>query len=180
MVRSIHTSRAFLLAMAALVLIAPVGTAAPASLTREALVDLNRVTTAFMKDSKDYRDVLAVETQYNATVDRLRREIAELQQQRLRAQEAQSSGLLRELTDKISEKEGYLNDYRRLEGARVAALKEKVATSDAFLVSLIQAIQFVAEAEGFAAVRKITSDYLYYTAEVDITDKVILRMLKNR
>jgi len=155
-------------------------TAAQTHVTREALVDVNRVVTAFMRDSKEYRGAIAAEEQYKAAVAKTRREIAGFQQERLRAQQAGSAALVQELSDRIREREQYLNDFRRVEGARISSLKDAVLANDAFLSEMLQAVKFVAETEGYSSVKRINDDYLYYLQEVDITDKVIQRMLKSR
>ena len=59
-------------------------------------------------------------------------------------------------------------------------LEEKLNDPGEFLGLLVEAIDFVANREGFSLILDInSSDIYFYTSEIDITERVLQYLLKN-
>ncbi len=160
----------------ALIVLSGVVTAAQVTVVKEGVVDLQKVVRLFFSQSKQFRDQQALDDQVNKTMQGYQEEINDLQSQRLHAAEARDTAKVSQLDALIRQKNNLAN-YRAIEVSRLDAMKASLVVNDTFLRNLLTAVKAVAEEEGMLSVKKRTDDYLYLAPDLDISDKVITRMM---
>ena len=162
------------------------------TITKIGMIDVERIATAYFRESKAYRDYQAQRIQAGREADLILEQIQGLENQRL---EAERQG------ERQGEREGEREGERQGERQRALSLSEEVfnlreyhrefvrirndqlrrelaqlAADDSFLGDLADAIQFVAEQLGFAMVLRKDVSFLFYLPEMDVTDAVIARL----
>ncbi len=104
--------------------------------------------------------------------------ISLLNKQKIDAENRNNDSLVLRLDDDILKKQQYLQEYHKIMSDRIASKKENLLTSSGFSKEIIETIKFIAENEGFSIIlRKKDPNILYYNYEVDITEKVIERLI---
>jgi outer membrane protein len=150
-------------------------------LTRFAAVDLEKVTLAFFKDSKAYRDFEEQSTLVQKEIDRLNAEIQGLRNSQAAAESRGDREQALRLGTEIYNKSEYLREYYRAKTAELEDQKNKLVQSDAFWKQINNEIRYIAESEGYTMVLNAKDDsILWYSASVDITDKLIQNLRSKR
>lgn len=148
-------------------------------ITKVGIVDLFQVYSVFFRESKAVRDLEQLVSAFRDEVDKYRDEIHELELAKLATAETEDEKLLLELTQKIFEKELFLDDYIRINKEQLRIRQEKLAQSDEFYQQIYEVLEYIAEYEGFALVLSKSIDgILYYIKEIDMTEKVIDELRK--
>lgn len=157
------------------------GLATPATteqLTTVGIVDINRVYNSFYRDSQSVRELERLRREFQAEINEQVRELESLRDRRLQAQEIGDDRRVDDLTERIEELEQFLADLTRRRRAQLESRQNELL-SDSFLRDLQEAIQFVAESEGYTVVMRTDSAGLqWWSAEVDISDLVLERLLQ--
>jgi outer membrane protein len=150
-------------------------------MTAVAICNWTRVMETSYKESQAMRELDDFRTQFQKDLLALTNEISELENQKLDADKAGNKDQSLQLEKTIASKKTYLEDFRRIRNDTYKARSAKVLTGPV-VTEILDAINHVAEKEGFALV--IRSDgptagiIVYNIPEIDITDKVIARMLE--
>ncbi len=147
-------------------------------LTMIGVVDLTKIVSDYFKESTAWREIDELTNKVDETTNEKMDEIRELQGQKITAENNNNDNLVLRLDDDILKKQQYLQEYHKIMSDRIASKKENLLTSSGFSKEIIETIQFIAENEGFSIVlRKKDPNILYYNYEVDITEKVIERLI---
>lgn len=147
-------------------------------LTMIGVVDLTKIVSDYFKESTAWREIDELTNKVEDTTNEKMNEIRELQGQKIEAENNNNDNLVLRLDDDILKKQQYLQEYHKIMSDRIASKKENLLTSSGFSKEIIETIQFIAENEGFSIVlRKKDPNILYYNYEVDITEKVIERLI---
>ena len=82
------------------------------------------------------------------------------------------------MENSISEKERFLKEYLQIKNLEYKR-KQEAALEDSFLMEVTEAIEHIAISEGYSIIlEKQNPIFLYYTVDVDITDKVLEYLLE--
>lgn len=147
-------------------------------LTMIGVVDLTKIVSDYFKESTAWREIDELTKRVDESTNEKMDEIRELQEQKINAENRNNDSLVLRLDDDILKKQQYLQEYHKIMSDRIASKKENLLTSSGFSKEIIETIQFIAENEGFSIIlRKKDPNILYYNYEVDITDKVIERLI---
>jgi len=147
-------------------------------LTMIGVVDLTKIVSDYFKESTAWREIDELTRRVDESTNAKMDEIRELQEQKIDAENRKNDNLVLRLDDDILKKQQYLQEYHKIMSDRIASKKENLLTSSGFSREIIETIQFIAENEGFSIIfRKKDPNILYYNYEVDITEKVIERLI---
>ncbi len=147
-------------------------------LTMIGVVDLTKIVSDYFKESTAWREIDELTNKVEETTNDKMNEIRDLQGQKIEAENNNNDNLVLRLDDDILKKQQYLQEYHKIMSDRIVSKKENLLTSSGFSKEIIETIQFIAENEGFSIVlRKKDPNILYYNYEVDITEKVIERLI---
>ena len=176
-VRLFHRNRVLLkrtVLLSCLLLVA--GFAAGEQLTTVAIIDIGRVYNTFYRDSRSVRELENLRTQYQREINRHVRDLEELQEARLRASDRGDDRRVMELDEEILQQTRFVEDLTRRRRQQLE-LRQQQLLSDDFLTQLQQAIQFVAESEGYTVVLSSEHDGIqWWSPAVDITEPVVERL----
>ncbi len=146
------------------------------SIVTEGVVNIQQVVRTFFQESKQWRDQQSAADQVAKRIADYQRQISDLQDQRITAADNKDGARVTQLDKQIQQLAADYTYYRSTELARVDAMMASLVLTDSFLKNLLAAVGAVAETQGILIVKKLTSDVLYVTPELDITDKVIAKM----
>ncbi len=147
-------------------------------LTMIGIVDLTKIVSDYFKESTAWREIDELTKRVEESTNEKLNEIRSLQEQKINAANDNNESLILRLEDEIQKKQQYLQEYHKIMSDRITSKKENLLTSSGFSKEIIETIQFIAENEGFSIVlRKKDPNILYYNYEVDITEKVIERLI---
>jgi outer membrane protein len=148
-------------------------------LTRFAVVDLSKVYLAFFRDSRAVRDFEERSARVQAEIDRMTREIQDLQSSRLNAESQGNREQALKLESQIYQKNEFLQEYYRVKTAELENEKNKLTQSGTFLDQVYEELRRIAESEGYSMVLNLKQNtgILWYSPTVDITDKVIQNLV---
>lgn len=151
-------------------------TVAAQQLTTVAVVDVNRVYTTFYRDSETVRELEQLRRQYQNEIDNAVQELQRLQEQRTRAENAGNEARVESLTQQISEQRRFVEDLTQRRRNQLQQRQDNLLTND-FLSRMQQAIEFVAENEGYTVVFRTDQNGLqWWSPTVDITESVLQRL----
>ena len=141
--------------------------------TKFAVVDLQRVHTAFFSNSAQMRQLEENRRALLAEIELLTAEIRELFESRAEAVSQQNSDEIWRLDAEIASKTEYFSSFRAEKNAELEA--EERALNDPFFTRVNRVIGRVAESEGITMVLNSRENpgMLWYSRSVDITDRVI-------
>lgn len=163
-----------LIALATLVL---PGTAVAQQITTVGIVDINLVYNSFYQDSLAVRELERLQRDYQREIDEQVRLLESLRDQRLAAQEAGLESRVEDLDLEIVELQQFVTDLARRRRTQLDARQAELL-SDEFLRQLQEAIQFVAESEGFTVILRTDAAGLqWWSSEVDISALVLERLI---
>jgi Skp family chaperone for outer membrane proteins len=142
------------------------------------LVDSSRIMSTYFQDSKSMRELKELKERILATSDGIKEEIFELKRRKVEAERREDGAEVLRLEDLIAEKERFLKEYIQIKN-REYREKQREALQDSFLIEVTEAIEHVAISEGFSIIlEKQNQIFLYYSVDVDITDKVLDYLLE--
>ncbi|MDR0600577.1 MAG: OmpH family outer membrane protein [Treponema sp.] len=153
------------------------------SVTRFAVVDMNRVVAALGAQSSDAaRAANERNAAAQAEINRLGEEIAGLKDQLETAQREDKKSQINDLQKQISSKEAALKRYMAALQKEQAGLQASLRNDEAFLTRLNGILRAVAESEGYSMVlsKQEGSGILWVSPSVDITNKVLERLKGRR
>ncbi len=147
-------------------------------LTTVGIVDINRVYNSFYRDSQSVRDLERLRGEYQEEINEYIQELESLRDRRFRAEQLNNTRLAENLDDEIAQLQTFLEDLTRRRRAQLES-RQGDLLSDEFLQQLQEAIQFVAESEGYTVVlRTDTPGLQWWSSEVEISDVVLERLIE--
>jgi outer membrane protein len=150
-------------------------------LTRFALVDLDKVNTAFFKDSKAYRDYEDQKTKVQKDLEQKAKDFTNLKQSMYDAQSKGETDQALKLRNEILRQQEYLQDYEKTVRAELEYQRTRLNQSDSFWQQVNNEIRYIAETEGYTMVLDIKMQgIIWYSPSVDITQKLIENLRSKR
>ena len=144
-------------------------------LTRFAVVDLPRVYTAFMSESRAVRDFEERSAKVQAEIDRMTAEINALKVNQVNAQAQGNAEQALRYEAEVTRRSDILKEYYRTKTIELDSLKKSLTQSGAFLEQVYDEIRYVAESEGYSMVLNLKENngIVWYNPTIDLTDKII-------
>jgi len=146
------------------------------------VLDIEKVYSVYFRESRAVKELQEKKAEVLREIARIDEEVLALEGQKLQAESDRNGELALKLDTEIFKKKQYRDDYRRIKMDQLRKMSERIALSDAFLDELVAAIQFVAESEGFSVILNKSGQFeqffLFYTKEVDVTEKVIQELVR--
>lgn len=147
-------------------------------LTTVGIVDIDRVYNSFYRDSQSVRELERLRREYQSEIDGYVQDLETLRDRRFRAEQLNNTRRVEDLDDEILQMQTFLEDLTRRRRAQLEARQNELL-SDEFLQQLQEAIQFVAESEGYTVVLRTDSPGLqWWSSEVDISELVLERLIE--
>ena len=150
-------------------------------LTRIGIIDIEKVYSVYFRESRTVMDLQEKQNTILKDIQRIDDQISTLENKKLEAEMRGDQESALKLDKEIFDRKQYLEDYKRIKMQQLKKLSENLYQSDEFLDELLEAINFVAESEGFSIIlnnsKQFKQFFFYYTKEVDITDKVIQELM---
>ena len=154
-----------------------VSLSAQASITRFAVVDLNRVAAAYADRSPDAKAFTERRDRVQTEIDKQNKELQELTAKLEEAKENENQSQVRSLENQIRTKSQTLQTYIKNNFAELEKERERLFSNNAFMTQITAIIRSVAESEGVSMVlSRDNPGVLWYSPSVDITNKVIERI----
>jgi outer membrane protein len=151
-------------------------------ITKVGILDIEKVYSIYFRESKAVKELQQMRADVLREINRIDEEVLLLESQKLDAENRGDGQAALRLDREIFEKKQYRDDYRRIKMDQIRKRSENLYQSDEFLDELLQAIEYVAESEGFSLVLNSSGQYsqffFYYTKEVDITELVIQELMR--
>ena len=145
-------------------------------LTTVAVINIDKVYNTFYRDSQAVRELERLRQEYQNEIDDQLEELEDLRDQRLRARNRGNQDRVAELDRQILEMTRFVEDLSQRRREQLQLQQERLLSND-FLNQLQQAIQHVAESEGYTiVVRSDTTGLQWWSQEVDISDLVLERL----
>ena len=155
-----------------------VSLSAQATITRFAVVDLNRVAAVFADRSSDAKAFIEKRDKIQAEIDKQNNELQELNAKLEEARDNENQNQLKTLENQIKSKTQALETYIKNNFAALEKERERLLKNETFMEQILAVIRVVAESEGYSMVLSKTegSGILWHSSSVDITSKVIERI----
>ena len=145
-------------------------------LTTVAVINIDKVYNTFYRDSQAVRELERLRSEYQSEINDHLEDLENLRDQRLQARNRGNDRRVTELDRQILEMTRFIEDLSQRRREQLQLQQERLL-SDEFLNQLQQAIQYVAESEGYTiVVRSDTSGLQWWSQEVDISDLVLERL----
>lgn len=153
-------------------------TAHTEQLTTVGIVDISRVYNSFYRDSQAVRELERLRREYQQEINDQVEELENLRDQQTRAESLGNDRRVEELDEEIIQLQRFLEDLTRRRRQQLESRQQDLL-SDQFLQQLQEAIQFVAESEGYTVVLRTDQQGLqWWSSEVDISDQVVQRLIQ--
>jgi outer membrane protein len=148
------------------------------SLTRFAVVDMNRVAAAFAEQSPEAQAFNEKSARIQAAIDEQHKELQELNSRLLEAQDQDKKDQIRLLQNQIRSKTQALQNYIKNNFAELERERDQLLKNESYSTQINNVLRMAAESEGYSMVLSKTenSGILWYSPAVDITNKVIERI----
>ena len=158
------------------------GTLTAEQITRVGILDIDKVYAVYFRESRAVKEFQQKRVEVLRDIGAIDEEILELENRRLDAEARGDASEALRLDNDIFKKKQCRDDFRRIKMDQLKRMSEKLYQSDEFLDELLQAIQFVAESEGFSLVLnsggQSSQMFLFFTKEIDITEMVIQELMR--
>ncbi|GHV85892.1 outer membrane protein [Spirochaetia bacterium] len=150
---------------------------AQASITRFAVVDMNRIFSAFAEQSADAKAFNEKRNKVQAEIDRMNRELQDLNARLEEAKAAEKRDQIRSLENQIKAKIQSTKNYIDTRYTELERDREQLSKNESFTTQINNVLRLVAESEGYSMIlSKSDTGILWYSPSVDITNKVIERI----
>jgi len=151
-------------------------------LTKVGILDIEKVYSIYFRESKTVKQFQDRQANMLQELSRIDDEILRLENAKLEAENRNDGKAALKLDQEIFEKKQYREDYKRIKTEQLKRMSEELYQSNEFLDELLEAINFVAESEGFSLIlnnsRQYRSFFFFYTKEIDVTEKVIEELMR--
>jgi outer membrane protein len=155
---------------------------AQASITRFAVVDMNRVTAAYAEQSAEGKAFIEKRDRIQAEIDRQNKELQELNAKLAEARENGNQNQIKNLENQVRSKTQAIQTYIKTNFAELERERELLFSNENFMNLVTSIIRAIAQSEGYSMVlnKSEGSVVLWYSPAVDITNKVIERLRSAR
>jgi outer membrane protein len=148
------------------------------TITRFAVVDINKVTAAFADQFASAQGFNEKSAKVQAEIDRRNKELQELNAKLAEAQESGKEDQVKSLETQIKTKTQAVQNYIQTSFEDLEKERTRLTGNDDFLTRLNSVLKVVGESEGYSMIlsKQDGSGILWYSPSVDITNKVIERI----
>lgn len=149
-------------------------------ITNFGIVDTNKVYEHFFKNSSAIKVYEQKKNDMQKEVNKKTDELRKLKEKKDQCEELGDKDGAAKIQTQIREKTEFLKDYTTTKNLELQNLKKSLTESNDFYIKLSKTIKKVAENEGLSMVLSLQGEsaILWYSASVDITDKVIKELEK--
>lgn len=148
-------------------------------ISRVGVVDLSKIFSQYFRESVSFRKIEELQQTYEEERQRIINQIDLLKEEKLSAQGDGNESLVLRIDRQIDEKQEYLKDYHSVMTNKINRLRENLQASSSLSAEILQAIEYVAEEEGFAVIYKSQDpNILFFSKDVDITDLVLEKLMQ--
>lgn len=149
-------------------------------ITRFAVINTSIIFDTFRRDSTSARNYQEKQEKYKMKIQELSDEIIQLRQKKVDATASGKDSIAQKYEEQINSKTAFLQEYVKACNDELEVLKRKLINDDEFYSLLYNAIQRVAETEGYTMVLSLQQSVgiIWYSPTVDITDLVIQELKK--
>ncbi|MBN2533300.1 MAG: OmpH family outer membrane protein [Spirochaetales bacterium] len=145
------------------------------------VINIRKISQTYFKDSKALRDLEAEKQRNEKYIERIMKEITELESKILEAKQNNYDEAARRYELEKEQKIDHLREYKRITSQQVDEKMKKLYYSDNFMNELLDAIDRVSFKQGFSLILDVNAGNIYfYTPEIDITEIVIEELMKNK
>lgn len=150
-------------------------------ITKIAVVDLNRVVQAYNREKESVKAIEKAKESIKKRELQLKNEITELKGKYEEALAQEDEKATEKLKAQVNKKIAYLKEYHVSKQKELNSMSAQVAKKFKVNKEILSAIQYVAESGSFSIVLKNNANgLLWWSYDVDITDKVIQRLLTSK
>ena len=147
--------------------------------SRVGVVDLSKIFSQYFRESVSFRKIEELQQTYEEERQRIVNQIDLLKEEKIKAQSDGNDSMVLRIDKQIDEKQEYLKDYHSVMTNRINRLKENLQASSSLSAEILQAIEFVAEEEGYSVIYKSQDpNILFFSRDADITDLVLERLMR--
>lgn len=147
------------------------------SITRFAVVDMNRVFSAFAEQSSEAKAYNEKRNKVQADIEKMNQELQDLNAKLEEARAAEKKDQIRSLENQIRAKVQSTKNYIDTHYAELERDRERLSRNESFSSQLNTVLRQVAESEGYSMILdKRDTVILWQSPSVDITNKVIERI----
>ena len=148
-------------------------------ISRVGVVNLSTIFSQYFRESVSFRKIEELQKTYEDERRLIISQIDLLKEDKLSAQRDGNASLSLRIEKQIDEKQEYLKDYHSVMTNRINRLREDLQASSSLSAEILQAIEYVAEEEGYAVIYKAQDpNILFFSKDVDITELVIRRLMQ--
>ncbi len=142
------------------------------------LVDSSKIISTYFQDSKAMRELKELKDAIIAVSNEIKEEIYELKRRKVDAEKRNDREEVLRFETLISDKEQFLKSYLQVKNKEYKR-RQSLALKDSFLLEVTEAIEYIAISEGYSVIlEKQNPLFLYYSIDIDITDKVLEYLLE--
>jgi outer membrane protein len=145
-------------------------------LTKIAVVDIIKIYKAFFQELKTIRDLEEFKKQYEAELDKIDNQLLELDKKIVEVKKEGNQEEVLKLEEKKGKLKSYRNEYYRVKYREYVNRFDEIKKSQSqdLWLELIGIIEYIALKDSYSVVLRIDDPYvLFYTKDVDITDKIV-------
>jgi outer membrane protein len=151
-------------------------------ITKVGILDIEKVYSIYFRESKAVKELQQLRADVLREINRIDEEILLLESQKIDAESRDDGATALRLDREIFQKQQYRDDYRRIKMDQIRKRSENLYKSDEFLDELLEAIEYVAESEGFSLILNSSGQFsqffFFYTKEVEVTEMVIQELMR--
>jgi outer membrane protein len=145
------------------------------------VINIKKIAQTYFKDSKSLRSLEKEKEQNEEYIERIQKEIEELERKILEAELSDYEETVRRYELEKERKTEHLREFKRITKQQIDEKMKKLYYSDEFMNELLDAIDTVSFKQGFSLILDVNAGNIYfYTPEIDITEIVIEELMRNK
>lgn len=146
-------------------------------LTKVGIIDLSAIISSYFRESQAWRELEEMTREYEEDRERIIKEIEQLQQRKIEAENSGNDTLALRIEDELFSKREYLKEFSSIKSNQIRRKKETLMESPTFLAEVLSEIQYIAESEGYSVIfRAKDPNLMWWSPEADITEMVLERL----
>ncbi len=172
---NLYTRRVFI--ATAILIVVCTGALVAEPLSKICVVDIRRVIENFPRDSQVFRSLTRMQEQLEARMAEYDEQINELEMEILEAREEENELEVEKLKNRKADRQEDKKTYYRIMTERINSAWEEIREGEGIVDDILKAIEFVTVDNGYSMAFDLSDkSILWYSKEIDITDKVIARL----
>lgn len=151
------------------------------TITKVGIVDMVKIMDNYYKESSSWSAINQITDDIIAEEDKVTKEILELDEERLEAQDSGDRVREIQLEDQISQKEYYIKEYVRVKNQQRTRKIKDFENNSPLYDEIRAAVQRIAEKEGYSIIlhkRDTDLNIVWWSQDIDITDEVLTILLR--